>query len=733
MAGVIALRFPSLYRRIFILYVSFFFVLSLITLPLSQIFLSTLEEETRKSSQEVLETGLTQLESELDNVFKIGNALFYDPNFYRLTSVPSNAVQPPLDVISTIRNFRTEYQHFFSLLKISSDFGMVLPNSLVLTSSRVHMPGEDFYGVYFKLSPYETMEDWLQTLKGNRQNYLLTAAPVSTFSGMQLASPEDALVFAVSLPLNGNWRTFCYAVLPIDAVSSSLALEKMLENGALTLTDENGNVLIHQSEESIESAVSIQATSSKYRLTAHMSIDRDYFHSQMGTLRKLIGFFFAIYLLAGIALVFFFTMRNSKPIMRVLYAANAVDGMDKNDREDAYAYMERFIQQVDSQLKENKLALANQQMLIRENLMERLLRQQLYHAHSQEMARTYFPDFPLPCQIALIKLAESSRIDQLPLQSFSNLQVSLRRIVSAHLSPKAILHFTAGSLVVLQPAQEQLAERYRPIVAEIASELDYDARVCISRSFEKMEETNAVFTRLRHILRFSISPDRIVMEDDIEKAHSYEDNQLSTRFYEMLSRGRLQQALEALDDELIAFQQLGATDETSVQQLFYTYRMILCRMIRYGNLQAEEIPLPVYDAAATLDQLFAGVRHAACLISDALSRRTAEAHSDQEDAVRTAIESEISNPGLGIEYIMEKFSLSEKRAQQMMRSATGMTFFEYLNHRRMEKAKYMLEETDMPIQEISTSCGYASVNTFYKAFQRTFAMPPNAMRKKARE
>ena len=99
----------------------------------------------------------------------------------------------------------------------------------------------------------------------------------------------------------------------------------------------------------------------------------------------------------------------------------------------------------------------------------------------------------------------------------------------------------------------------------------------------------------------------------------------------------------------------------------------------------------------------------------------------------SAIENELSNPTLGIEYIMEKFSLSEKRAQQLMRSATGMTFFEYLNHQRMEKAKSLLEATDIPIQEISSSCGYASVNTFYKAFQRTFAMAPNAMRKKARE
>lgn len=700
---------------------------------MSQLFLSTLEEETMKSAQEVLETGLTQLETELDNTFKIGSALFYDPNFYRLTAVSADAIEPPLDVVSTIRNFQTEYQHFFSLLNITSDFGMVLPNSLVLSSSRVHMPGEEFYGAYFKLSPHETMEEWVQALKSNRRNYLLTAAPVSTFSGMQLSEPRDALVFAVSLPLKRNWSTFCYAILPIDAVSSYLALEEMLENGTLTLTDDAGNVLIHQSEEGIQSAVSIQATSAKYKLTAQMNIHRDYFHSQMANFRRLIGFFFAAYLLAGIALVIFFTVRNSKPLVKVLYAANAVDGMDKNDREDAYAYMERFIQQVDSQLKENKLALANQEILIKENLMERMLRQQLYHSHSQAMAHTYFPDFPLPCQLALIKLDESSRIDQLPLQSFSSLQVCLRRIVSAHLSPSAILHFTSGSLVVMQPAQEQLSERYRPIVAAIAGELDYDVQVCISRAFESMEELNAVFMRLRHILRFSFSTDRIIMEDDIEKGQRYEDNQLSTRFYEMLSRGRLQQALDALDDELASFKQLGASDETSIQQLFYTYRMLLCRMIQYGNLQPEQIPLPTYDAAAALDQLFAGVRHTAGLICEAMSRRTAEAHSDQEAAVRSAIESEISNPDLGIELIMEKFSLSEKRAQQLMRSATGMTFFEYLNHRRMEKARTMLEETDIPIQEICTACGYASVNTFYKAFQRAFSLPPNAMRKKARE
>ena len=41
----------------------------------------------------------------------------------------------------------------------------------------------------------------------------------------------------------------------------------------------------------------------------------------------------------------------------------------------------------------------------------------------------------------------------------------------------------------------------------------------------------------------------------------------------------------------------------------------------------------------------------------------------------------------------------------------------------------LLVETDLPIQDISAQCGYASVNTFYKAFQRTYSTAPNAMRR----
>ena len=53
---------------------------------------------------------------------------------------------------------------------------------------------------------------------------------------------------------------------------------------------------------------------------------------------------------------------------------------------------------------------------------------------------------------------------------------------------------------------------------------------------------------------------------------------------------------------------------------------------------------------------------------------------------------------------------------------------DYVNTQRMERARQLLCNTNMPIQEVYTACGYSSANTFYKAFQRTYSVTPKAMR-----
>jgi len=60
----------------------------------------------------------------------------------------------------------------------------------------------------------------------------------------------------------------------------------------------------------------------------------------------------------------------------------------------------------------------------------------------------------------------------------------------------------------------------------------------------------------------------------------------------------------------------------------------------------------------------------------------------------------------------------------------NMSFNEYLLQQRMEKAKRLLEQTDMRIYEIANEVGYTEIDWFYKKFKEYTGISANEYRKK---
>ena len=63
-----------------------------------------------------------------------------------------------------------------------------------------------------------------------------------------------------------------------------------------------------------------------------------------------------------------------------------------------------------------------------------------------------------------------------------------------------------------------------------------------------------------------------------------------------------------------------------------------------------------------------------------------------------------------------------------MRNNTGLSFSEYLNKIRLERAKVMLCNTDHNIAEIALECGFQSVTYFNRLFKRQYNTTPKEMR-----
>ncbi len=76
------------------------------------------------------------------------------------------------------------------------------------------------------------------------------------------------------------------------------------------------------------------------------------------------------------------------------------------------------------------------------------------------------------------------------------------------------------------------------------------------------------------------------------------------------------------------------------------------------------------------------------------------------------------------------FNLSEKYLSRYIKMRTGFSFSGLCLKFRMEKARYLLMETELTVEDIASECGYTNLSFFYRKFKEIYGMLPKKMRSK---
>lgn len=79
--------------------------------------------------------------------------------------------------------------------------------------------------------------------------------------------------------------------------------------------------------------------------------------------------------------------------------------------------------------------------------------------------------------------------------------------------------------------------------------------------------------------------------------------------------------------------------------------------------------------------------------------------------------------------ISSKFHFNRSYLGQKFKNHENMSFNEYLFIQRMERAKMLLEQTDLKIYEIANEVGYTEIDWFYKRFKSYTGVSANEYRK----
>ena len=79
---------------------------------------------------------------------------------------------------------------------------------------------------------------------------------------------------------------------------------------------------------------------------------------------------------------------------------------------------------------------------------------------------------------------------------------------------------------------------------------------------------------------------------------------------------------------------------------------------------------------------------------------------------------------ISLDDVSREVDISPYYFSKIFKKETGENFIEYLTNIRIEKAKELLENTDMSMKEICIEVGYSNPNYFSRSFKKNVGVTP---------
>jgi AraC family transcriptional regulator len=86
--------------------------------------------------------------------------------------------------------------------------------------------------------------------------------------------------------------------------------------------------------------------------------------------------------------------------------------------------------------------------------------------------------------------------------------------------------------------------------------------------------------------------------------------------------------------------------------------------------------------------------------------------------------------GLSIEQLAKAAGLHPSWFRQLFKQVVGMTVHRYIMHHRLERARDLLVNTNMPLLQLSHETGFSSQSHFTDNFKKNYGATPSQYRKR---
>jgi len=164
-------------------------------------------------------------------------------------------------------------------------------------------------------------------------------------------------------------------------------------------------------------------------------------------------------------------------------------------------------------------------------------------------------------------------------------------------------------------------------------------------------------------------------------------------------------------------------------------------MCELSNPPLSSIALDVekagYEAARLLDSLMSGhlLKERIVQVEPVyvVTRQSSEIMAPDDPCVASALQFIKTHAGqpIGVQHVIDQTGVSRRTLERRFARALGRSINSEITRYRLERAKRLLLETDLPSFRVAKGAGFGTVKTFNRVFRRETGVSPKRFRQRA--
>lgn len=207
----------------------------------------------------------------------------------------------------------------------------------------------------------------------------------------------------------------------------------------------------------------------------------------------------------------------------------------------------------------------------------------------------------------------------------------------------------------------------------------------------------------------------------------YFPNNFRDKLKKYLEKGSKEDISNLLEDIYDRNWKLAGAPEMYRALIDELHLSIIKTLRELTKLNITHVNIEKFKALATLREVFDYYEAALYSVVDSLYVQETEKKSSDglEKEILMYIDDNIFDQELSLQNISDKFEVSNKYLSLLCKKYYGVTYLQYIQNRRIEKATILLSEGKYSLSEIAGMCGYANQLTFRRNFKSIKGINPS--------